>query len=175
MVGKRRSQVDPGKTLTTDQETELALQHAESCCDDNIQELVQHMDAELVAATTVDKIQGEVKSEHERQYKLERRASAENLAKTQERRASAENLTKTQERIAAANTASKASNSLLTLSTLLQAVLLIAIVVAFYWFIMREATLEVPPPVPTKMCLHKLCVKVPSKLLKRVPKKMLKL
>jgi len=67
------------KELNVDQLTEQQLQTANALYEDSMKEMLSHMEAEVVSNNTVDAIQTEVKVQREQKYKLERRATQDNL------------------------------------------------------------------------------------------------
>ena len=153
------SKKDGKSKLNVDQLTEQQLQTANALYEDSMKEMLSHMEAEVVANNTVDAIQTEVKVQREHKYKLERRATQDNLKREKRK------LMHAQLRVVVV----KAQQ---VLPKMLPTFLVAIMTLALFWLLFFEAAPKPLPEVRRQICLEDYCINLPEpmKLLERIRK-----
>jgi len=150
----------PAEQKTTiEEKTELLLSTSEATTED----MAKHLASELESAHIVDSIQAEVKQQKDQKYELERRQSAENMAKEQQRKLEADARaaeSKPVEVIAESKSVKRPFPAMATFLLVLLPLLGLCL------FMNAYKVEEIPAPVvevPRKaLCVAKFCLKLPK-------------
>jgi len=162
------------ENVTAAEIREELLSSSENAVRDSMGELLTYMDNEVVASSTIDALQNEIRQERERTYILERRMTEEKLELEATRRLvqsqdMAANLADnaatlvTEERAANAAASERADHTAATKQLLLQAFLLVALIAGlWFWMSARAQSPVAPTEEQVAVPVRRVCLKLPG-------------